>query len=86
MDVHVESLAESSEETRDKLRALVGGDMRGDTVFGEDMHDEEFGESGRVDGIVSRDEYTLLAESVHDDKDCSKSVRVGELLNEVHGD
>jgi hypothetical protein len=86
VEIHIEGLAESSEEARDKLQASVRGDVRENTVFGEDMHDEEFGKSGRVNDIVSQDEYTLLAESVHDDKDCSEAIEVGELLNEVHGD
>jgi hypothetical protein len=86
VELHVEGFAKSLEETRDKLRASVEGDMRGDTVFGEDMHDEEFGKSGRVNCIVSRDEYTLLAESVHDNEDCGEAVGVGKLLDEVHGD
>jgi hypothetical protein len=86
VELHVKGLAESSEEARDKLRASVEGDMQGDTVFGEDMHDKEFGESGRVNGIVSWNEYTLLTELVYDDKDCSEAVGVRELFNEVHED
>jgi hypothetical protein len=86
VEVYIDSLAESSEEARDKLRASVGGDVRENTVFGKDMHDEEFGKSRRVNGIVSWDEYTLLAESVHNNEDCDEAVGVGELLNKVHGD
>jgi hypothetical protein len=54
-------------------------------VFGKDVHNEEFGESERVDGIVSWNEYTLLAELVHNNKDCGEAVEVRELFNEVHG-
>jgi hypothetical protein len=86
VEVHVEGLAKSSEETRDKLRALVRGDVQENTVFGKDVHNEEFGKSGRVDGVVSWDEYTLLAEPVYNNEDCSEAVGVRELFNEVHGD
>lgn len=35
---------------------------------------------------MGRNEDTLLAETVNDDKDGGKSVGLGKLLNEVHGD
>ena len=35
---------------------------------------------------MGRNEDTLLAETVNDDKDGGKSVGLGKLLDEVHGD
>ena len=41
VQVHAESLAQSAEETRDELRATIGGDMRRSSMLGENMEDEE---------------------------------------------
>ena len=43
MEFHVQNFSKQTEEGQDKLQALVGGDMWGDTMLGEDMEDEQFG-------------------------------------------
>ena len=39
--LHVEGFTESAEEMGDKLRAAIGGDVEGNAVLGENMHDEK---------------------------------------------
>ena len=43
--------------------------MSGHSVLREDVEDEEAGELDCGESIMSRDENTLLGESVNDDKD-----------------
>ena len=57
---HVKSFSQGAEEVRDKLHTVIRGNMRGYTVFREDMHDEEIGQLGRGDGVMSGDEDCLL--------------------------
>ena len=42
MQAHVQSFTKRSEEVGYKLRALIGGDVGGDSMFGEDMEEEQF--------------------------------------------
>ena len=37
MELHVKEFSECLEEPGDELRATIGRNMRGNTVFGEDM-------------------------------------------------
>ena len=55
-------------------------------MFGEDVKDEETGQLLRSDVNVARDEYGLFGRAINDDKDGVVTVRVGEFLNEIHGD
>jgi len=41
--------------------------MGGYSVFGKHMHDEELGKLRGSNGVVGRNEYSLLREAVHDD-------------------
>ncbi|KAF8624092.1 hypothetical protein AX17_007219, partial [Amanita inopinata Kibby_2008] len=43
VELHVKSSTNRVEEAGDELGALIGGDMRGNPVLGEDMDDEELG-------------------------------------------
>ena len=54
VQVHTESLAQSAEESRDELRATIGGDMRRSSMLGEDMEDEESSQLRRVNGVMGR--------------------------------
>jgi hypothetical protein len=40
VNLHVQGLAQTTEEVRDEFRAPITGDMCGNSVFGEDMDDE----------------------------------------------
>ena len=60
--------------------------MGWDSVLGEHVRNEELGELRGSDGVVSRNEYSLLRQAVHDNEDGGKSIGGGEFLDEVHGD
>ena len=55
-------------------------------MFGEDMEKEQLGQSGRIDGVMHGDEYALLREAVHDDKDGCESGQRQKMFYEIHGD
>ena len=67
VEFHVQSLPQRAEEMGHKLRALVGGDVRGNSVLGEDMEYEKLGQLRGCDCVEGRYEYPLLGESVNDD-------------------
>ena len=60
--------------------------MGWDSVLGEHVCNEELGELRGINGVMSQNEYSLLRQTVHDNEDGGKSIRGGELLDEVHGD
>ena len=70
----------------DELGASVGGDVRGNSVLGEDMEYEELGQLRGCDCVEGRYEYPLLGESVNDDEDSGETGGFGEFLNKVHRD
>ena len=43
VESHVERFSEGAEEVRNELRAMVGGDVRWNSVLREDVEDEELG-------------------------------------------
>ena len=86
MEGHSECFSERAEEVGDKFQTSVGGDMGWDPMLGEHVCNEELGKLRGSDGVMSWNEYSLLRQAVHDDEDGGKSIRGGELLNEVHGD
>jgi hypothetical protein len=55
-------------------------------MFGEDVEDEQFGEFCGGNGVVCRNENGLLGESVYNDEDSGVTGRLGEFLDEIHGD
>ena len=57
---HSECFSERAEEVGDELRTSVGGDMGGYSVFGKHMRDEELGKLRGSDGVIGRNEYSLL--------------------------
>jgi hypothetical protein len=74
------------EETRHEFGTSVRGDMRWNSMFGEDMDNEKFSKLGRGNSIVSWNEESLLSETVYHYQDSSKAFGVGELLDKVHRD
>jgi hypothetical protein len=84
MQFHIQGLSERTEETRHKFRTLVRGDMRQNSMFGEDMDNEKFGQLGRGDSIMSQNEESLLSETVHHYQNSGKAFGVRKLLDEVH--
>jgi hypothetical protein len=50
---------------RYKLRTSVGGDMRWNSMLGENMDDEKFGQLGGGNSIVSWNKEGLLSEMVY---------------------
>ena len=86
MEGHSECFSEGAEEVGDEFRTSVGGDMGWDSMLGEHVRNEELGKLRGSDGVMSRNEYPLLQQAVHDYEDGGKSIGGGELLDEVHGD
>ena len=85
MEGHSKCFSERAEEVGDEFQTSIRGDMGWDSVLGEHMHNKELGELRGSDGVMSWNEYSLLQQVVHDNKDGGKSIRGGELLDEVHG-
>ena len=86
MKLHVQSQGKRPEEAGDELRASIGGDMGGNSVFGEHMKNEQLSQLRSVDLVVRRYEDTLLGESIDDDQNSGESEGFRKLLDEVHGD
>ena len=86
MEGHSECFSKRVEEVGHKFQTSVRGDMGWDSVLGEHVCNEELGELRGINGVMSQNEYSLLRQTVHDDEDGGKSIRGGELLDEVHGD
>lgn len=84
--VHVESFTKGMEEVGHEFGTSIGGDMRWNPMLGENMEDKQVHKLLGGDCIDSGDEDTWLCELVDDYQDHRESIRVGELLNEVHGD
>ena len=53
-------------------------------MLGKDMEKEQLSQSGGVNGVMHGDEYALLREAVHDDKDGGESGRRQKMFNEIH--
>ena len=85
MEGHSKCFSERAEEVGDKFQTSVGGDMGWNSVLGEHVCNEELGKLRGSDGVVSRNEYSLLQQAVHNNEDGGKSIGGGKLLNEVHG-
>ncbi|EJF59971.1 hypothetical protein DICSQDRAFT_63901 [Dichomitus squalens LYAD-421 SS1] len=86
VEVHVKDSSEGVEEVGHKFRATVRGDVGRNSVLGEDVLKEQFRELRSVECIVRRDEDGLFGEPVDDNQDVCETVRVWQLLDEVHGD
>jgi hypothetical protein len=86
MQFHIQGLSKRIEETRYEFRTLVRGDMRWNSMLGENMDDEKFSQLGRGDSIMSWNEKSLLSEMVYHYQDSGETFGVGELLNKVHRD
>src|ERR1700710_2228442 len=71
VEMHVKCFTKRAEEVRDKFRTAIRCDVRGYTMLGENVEQEEFCEFRGCDGVVGRDKYCLLREAVDDDEDCS---------------
>jgi hypothetical protein len=71
---------------RNKLRSTIGGDVGGNPVFGEHVHDEQECQTWGVYVVVGRNKDPLLGESIYDYKDRSVAMGGWELLDKVHGD
>ena len=56
-----------------KFGSMVGSDMGGNAVLGKDVEKEQLRQSRGVDGVMRGDEYALLRQAIHDDKDGCES-------------
>ncbi|KXN88025.1 hypothetical protein AN958_07408, partial [Leucoagaricus sp. SymC.cos] len=84
MQLHIQCFTKRSEEVRNKLRASVRGNMSGDSMLRKDMENEQAGQIGGSNGVMSRDENTLLRKSVNDYEDGIKAGRCRQLLDKIH--
>jgi hypothetical protein len=53
------------EEMRHEFGTSVRGDMRRNSMLGEDMDDEKFSQLGVDNSIMSQNEESLLSETVY---------------------
>jgi hypothetical protein len=65
------------EETRHEFGTLVRSDMRWNSMLGEDMDNEQFGQLGRGNSIVSQNEESLLSKTVYHYQYSSETFGVG---------
>src|ERR1700731_4263918 len=62
---HIEDLAQRAEKMRDELGAAIGGDMRRDSVFREDVEYEQTSQLRGVHFVGCRDENPLLRKPIN---------------------
>jgi hypothetical protein len=86
VQLYIQGLSKRTEEMRDKFGTSVRGDMRWNSMLGEDMDNEKFGQLGRNDSIVSWNEESLLSKTVYHYQDSSETFGVRKLLDKVHRD
>ena len=53
-------------------------------MLGEDVEKEQLHQSGGVNGVMHGDEYALLRQVIHDDKDGCESGQRQKVFNEIH--
>ena len=53
-------------------------------MLGEDVEKEQLRQSRGVDSVMCGDEYALLRQAIHDDKDGCESGRRQKVFNEIH--
>ncbi|KXN87857.1 hypothetical protein AN958_07866 [Leucoagaricus sp. SymC.cos] len=75
MQLHIQCFTKQSEEVQNELGASVRGNMSGDSMLRKDMENEQAGQIGGSNGVMSRDENTLLRKSVNDYEDGIKAGR-----------
>ena len=71
------------EEMGYELRSMIGSDVWGNTVFGEDMEEEQLSQSGGINGVMHGDEYALLRQVIHNDEDGGESGWRWKMFNEM---
>lgn len=77
VEFDVQNFPEGSEKVGNEFRASIRSDVRGNTVLGKDMNQEELSEFSRINGVVAWNEDALTGESINDDENIRVSVRVG---------
>ena len=53
-------------------------------MLGKDVEKEQLSQSRGVDGVMRGDEYALLRQAIHDDKDGCESRQRQKVFNEIH--
>ena len=53
-------------------------------MLGEDVEKEQLSQSRGVNGVMCGDEYALLRQVIHDDKDGGESGQRQKMFNEIH--
>ncbi|KAG5336695.1 hypothetical protein C0989_012080 [Termitomyces sp. Mn162] len=80
------SVQQSPGEAGNKQWAMVGDDVVWESMLGEDMFEESFGELQSIVSGVAGDEEGLLGEVADNKEDCIKALGVREFDNVVHQD
>ena len=84
MYTHVQSFSEGSEEAGDELRTPITSDVVRNSVLGEDMGNEMPSQLFRRAGDISRNENSLLGETVDYYQDGVMAIGDRKRLYEVH--
>ena len=68
MQLHVQSDSERVEEMGDEFGSAIRSDVAWNSMLGEDMKNEELCKLLRCDHVVSRNEESLLGETINNDQ------------------
>jgi hypothetical protein len=82
---HVEKFAQCTEESGYEFRSSVRCDVGRNSVFGENVNEEEPSELNRHNMPITSKQDNLLGCTVNDDTDAIKLAGIWEEFNEVNG-
>ena len=68
MQLHVQCDSEWVEEMGNEFGSVIGSNVAWDSVLGEDMKNKELCKLLRRNHVVSRNEESLLGETINDDQ------------------
>ena len=68
MQFHIQSESERVEEMGDEFRSMIRSDMAWNSMLGEDVKNEELCKLLRCDCVMSRNEESLLGETINNNQ------------------
>ena len=83
--LHMEQFSETPEERGNELRASVACRMSGNTVFGEDVNKEIFGELWGVNMPIASKQDNLLGRPIDYNANCIITARKRKKFDEIDG-
>ena len=68
MQFHIQRDSERVEEMRDEFGSMVGSDVAWNSMLGDDVKNEELCKLLRCDHVMSRNEESLLGETINNNQ------------------